>query len=576
MKFGMTKRKRKMKLSSRRNGTLVPDDDESDSDLQEFSLPKKRIIKPGKSTYVARRRCGCCRVCASVFLSVLLIASVLCVVVLGWFSLRLKRDLDFMRRRLSKVESFDRSTSREYESLNNDLTQKYDSLKTNKEKVIKEDDERYKSILKQIAHLNTTVDDLLKKVKLPGSTSTITKDIESLKKGMADTGGDITEIKDKIKQLTSLASQQNGKVEELSKNLFNLSVQVAQVMGKPTPKPPKNTGTPPLILRLPVNDEKQKLEDKSIMKNVTAQISAEVARVMGIVTSVNHTLSHDVARLRVLMKSLLKEVKKHVATVDELQTKVSQSLKPNHSSVVSRGHLEADNMGVSEQVFNLSAIVTKLTDDVERHSKNLAELMLEVVQINTTVFNYQHQDAIPEKPAPCNCSAEVGNLWEQLSSNKFSIEAVQKDLQALQKPVTTLPKNNTSVVEPTEASISDNKKKTENQSLAESIAAETDKDIEQDELQAENIKPSPSTESNASVSVLEVVKVTEPPVTASPSGHVNSSQPSNTTASPQVTLVDSTVNNQTSSTDQKVQVVKLATPSSEEEIEHNLEAQGND
>lgn len=101
----MTKRKFKMKLSSRRNGTLVPDDD-SDSDLQEFSLPKKRIIKPGKSTYVARRRCGCCRVCASVFLSVLLIASVLCVVVLGWFSLRLKRDLDFMRRRLSKGKSW--------------------------------------------------------------------------------------------------------------------------------------------------------------------------------------------------------------------------------------------------------------------------------------------------------------------------------------------------------------------------------------------------------------------------------------------------------------------------------------
>lgn len=43
-----------MKLSSRRNGTLVPDDDDSDSDLQEFPLPKKRIIKPGKSTYVAR------------------------------------------------------------------------------------------------------------------------------------------------------------------------------------------------------------------------------------------------------------------------------------------------------------------------------------------------------------------------------------------------------------------------------------------------------------------------------------------------------------------------------------------
>ena len=51
-------------------------------------------------------------------------------------------------------------------------------------------------------------------------------------------------------------------------------VQVARVMGKPTPKAPKNTGTPPLILRIPVsNDEQQKAEDKSIMKNITAQIS---------------------------------------------------------------------------------------------------------------------------------------------------------------------------------------------------------------------------------------------------------------------------------------------------------------
>jgi len=51
-------------------------------------------------------------------------------------------------------------------------------------------------------------------------------------------------------------------------------VQVAHVMGKPTPKAPKNTGTPPLILRIPVsNDEQEKAEDKSIMKNITAQIS---------------------------------------------------------------------------------------------------------------------------------------------------------------------------------------------------------------------------------------------------------------------------------------------------------------
>jgi len=82
----------------------------------------------------------------------------------------------------------------------------------------------------QIAHLNSTVNDLQKRVNLPGSASTITQDIESLEKGMADTGGDITEIKDKIKQLTKLASQENGKVDKLSQNVFNLSVSTSYLI----------------------------------------------------------------------------------------------------------------------------------------------------------------------------------------------------------------------------------------------------------------------------------------------------------------------------------------------------------
>ena len=43
---------------------------------------------------------------------------------------------------------------------------------------------------------------------------------------MADTGGDITEIKDKIKQLTNLAGQQRGQVNKLTIEFFNLSVSV--------------------------------------------------------------------------------------------------------------------------------------------------------------------------------------------------------------------------------------------------------------------------------------------------------------------------------------------------------------
>lgn len=616
----MSERKTKMKLSSRRNGTLVPDDDDSDSDLQEFPLPKKRIIKPGKSTYVARRRCGCCRVCASVFLSILLIASVLCVLVLGWFSLRLKRDLDFMRKRLSKVESFDRSTSREYESLNNELTNKYKALETDRGKAVKHDDEQFKSILKQIAYLNLTVDELKKKVKLPESASTLTKDIDSLKKGMADTGGDITEIKDKIKLLRDLADKQEHRMEKLIKNVYNLSVQVAQIMGKPTPKAPANTGAPPLILRMPViADEKQQAGDESVVKNFTAQISVKVGKVMGILTTVNQTLSYEVSKLGVLMKSLLKEVKKHVVALDDLQTKVTQVLRQNQSSVTSRGHLQPDSDMLSEHVSNLSVEVKKLSDYVDQQSKNLAELMLEMVQMNTTVSHQQSLGA-PKKSAHCNCSVEVRKMREQLSSNKLSIKSLQQELQALQSNIESLPKN-TSQLDTTESDLSEEKQKKDNQSLSASVTEDIEKeDLEDAGLMAEFIKPSPTPRSNANNSVSKVNKVTESvtenpsekneleaesvkpspsqrdgshtaskadklkelSVNALPPGHVkstqNSTQPLNVTTVPQVSSINATKDSQNSSSDHKigVEVEKLSTPSKEEALEDSLENRGSD
>lgn len=571
----MNKRKTKMKLSSRRNGTLVPDDDDSDSDLQEFPLPKKRIIKPGKSTYVARRRCGCCRVCASVFLSILLIASVLCVLVLGWFSLRLKRDLDFMRKRLSKVESFDRSTSREYESLNNDLTNKYKALETDREKAVKHDDEQFKSILKQIAYLNLTVDELKKKVKLPESASTLTKDIESLKKGMADTGGDITEIKDKIKQLTDLAGKQQKRMEKLTKNVYNLSVQVAQVMGKPTPKAPANTGTPPLILRMPVNaDEKQQEGDESVVKNFTAQISVEVGRVMGILTTVNQTLSYEVSKLRLLMKGLLKEVKKHVVALDDLQTKVTQVLKQNHSSVISRGHLEPDSDMVSEQVSNLSLEVKKLSDYVDQQSKNLAELMLEVLQINTTV-SHQQSLGTPKKSVSCNCSTEVGKIREQLSSNKLSIESLKQELQALQSNLDSLSKT-TLQPDTTKSDLSEEKQKNANQSLSDSVTEDTEKDdLEDVGLAAELVKPSPTPRSNANDSASKVNKVAES-VTENPT-EKSELEAESVKPSPSQSDGSHTASKDSSSGDKiKVEVVKVPTPSKEEALEDSLEDPGSD
>ena len=52
---------------------------------------------------------------------------------------------------LLTVESFDRSTTREYGDLSKDISSKYDALKKSENDVIKQENEHYKSILKQVS-----------------------------------------------------------------------------------------------------------------------------------------------------------------------------------------------------------------------------------------------------------------------------------------------------------------------------------------------------------------------------------------------------------------------------------------
>lgn len=593
---------------------------ESDDNVQPLDLPPTRLRRPRSRKIHVPSQSKTCYSPWNALQVIFVLFTVGTMISMMWFTIILKTSLESMKKRITSLESFDRSTSREYESLNNELTNKYKALETDREKAVKHDDEQFKSILKQIAYLNLTVDELKKKVKLPESASTLTKDIDSLKKGMADTGGDITEIKDKIKLLRDLADKQEHRMEKLIKNVYNLSVQVAQIMGKPTPKAPANTGTPPLILRMPViADEKQQAGDESVVKNFTAQISVKVGKVMGILTTVNQTLSYEVSKLGLLMKSLLKEVKKHVVALDDLQTKVTQVLKQNQSSVTSRGHLQPDSDMLSEHVSNLSVEVKKLSDYVDQQSKNLAELMLEMVQMNTTVSHQQSLGA-PKKSAYCNCSVEVGKIKEQLSSNKLSIESLQQELQALQSNIESLPKN-TSQLDTTESDLSEEKHKKDNQSLSASVTEDIEKeDLEDAGLMAELIKPSPTPRSNANNSVSKVNKVTESvtenpsekneleaesvkpspsqrdgshtaskadklkehSVNALPPGHVkstqNSTQPLNVTTVPQVSSINATKDSQNSFSDHKidVEVEKLSTPSKEEALEDSLENRGSD
>lgn len=49
------------------------------------------------------------------------------------------------------MESFDRSTTREYGDLSKDISSKYDALRKSESEVVKQENEHYKSILKQVS-----------------------------------------------------------------------------------------------------------------------------------------------------------------------------------------------------------------------------------------------------------------------------------------------------------------------------------------------------------------------------------------------------------------------------------------
>lgn len=542
-------------------------DSDTDNNVPPLDLPPTRLRRPrSRKLHVTPQSRTCCSPWNALQV-MFVIFSVGAMISLMWFTVMLKTSLESMKKRVVTLESYDRSTTREYGDLSKDMNDKYQRLKASEDEAVKLTDEHYKSLLKQIAYLNFTVTDLQKRLEAPENANTLTRDIESLKKGMADTGGEITEVKDKIKQLTDLAGLEHTKIDDLTNQLFNISVQVAHAMGKPTPKPLDNTGTPPLILRMPVSsDESTVSEDKASFKNVTTAISTEVARIMGIVTALNHTLTSKVVKLKDIMKSLLKEVKKHVETIGNLQKKVSQMQKPTNSNVVPRDHHRSDITGVIGHLFNLSIDVTRLSVDVQQHSRQLDQMALDVTKVNRSVHQHEHESASVEKAAACNCLTEIGKLWEQLSSNKLDIESVQQQIKNIEKPSGELH----------EAIMGQEQNETVRPQNRSGSLEDSEDALEQEDMKSDIKEPSPTSTSHVSSLSLTVEEFSKSPsVNTSLSRVVNSSSASvatsDRTVASEIPVSNSTRSKLSTSIPVEGPDTKLPTEISEETLEESLE-----
>ena len=75
-------------------------------------------------------------------------------------------------------------------------------------------------------------------------------------------------------------------------------------------------------------------------------------------------------------------------TIGDLQKKVLQMQKPTNSNVVPRYHHRSDVTGVISHLFNLSIDVTRLSEDVQQHSRQLDQMVGFLVK-NKLFFLYE-------------------------------------------------------------------------------------------------------------------------------------------------------------------------------------------
>ena len=78
----------------------------------------------------------------------------------------------------------------------------------------------------QIAVLNETLLKMSHMLHSPNSKMSLSKTVNALKKGMADTGAEMTKLSDEIKQIGEATSSQSKAVRRIFLGLFNISVSV--------------------------------------------------------------------------------------------------------------------------------------------------------------------------------------------------------------------------------------------------------------------------------------------------------------------------------------------------------------
>ena len=229
--------------SNSRGSLLTKMEVETDSDVPEFSLPPKSIVKRPKKTIRKRTRSRwkkyckkCCRYCSGVLLALVLCACVLSIALLFWFSLRLYRDVENLSRRLTieinRVQTEQVTNVEKCRSLEVQMKQNMKVLQNRQTDILGFKRQLQLSYAK-IAALNGTLLKMSHILHSPNSKMSLSSTVNALKKGMADTGAEMTKLGDELKQISEATSFQSKTIKGIMVALYNISSELANMTGKP-------------------------------------------------------------------------------------------------------------------------------------------------------------------------------------------------------------------------------------------------------------------------------------------------------------------------------------------------------
>ncbi|XP_048587401.1 uncharacterized protein LOC5512316 isoform X1 [Nematostella vectensis] len=422
---------------------------ESDSDsdrVQPLELPPTRLRRPKtRKIHVTSSPKNCLtlwNVCQILFV-IVIIGMMICMT---WFTFILKTSLDTMKRRVVQLETSDRSTSKACTNLGDDLKRKLEALRGGEADRISTDQSHYQSLLRQVAHLNSSIVYINSKLKSPLSVSNINGDIELLKKEMADANREMTEVSDKVKQLRKIAHIQNVNLKALKNSIYNISVQFARISGGPTPQPVDNTATPPWLLRIPAENEpskKAKLERRAeeLRQNLTAFVQKEYSKIFRMITHINGTLGQQVEGVNSRLDRLSKNVTDHASALNGVVYRAIKKMETVAKGANITGSSTPSVSGdtdYSTQIKNLTTELQHLGAHMNFHNAKLTDLVSDVNAINSTLHKRgSHARQTDAAIEPCNCSVPLDAIRKVIHRDEELLHDARARLHTLENSLNT-------------------------------------------------------------------------------------------------------------------------------------------